>query len=74
MLGNLAPLHGKILQGDFLWVPLDLMSFIYFEKVSNFDSFDVSIVIKTPFLRVSVTIEPYCFFFTARYPEMFDRK
>ena len=35
-----------------------LMKLIYLKSASKFDSFDVTIGIKIPFFRISVTIEP----------------
>jgi hypothetical protein len=43
-----------------------------FEIRNKSDSFDVSIGIKIPFFRVSVTIEPGCSLLTVRYHELFD--
>jgi len=34
------------------------MKLIYLKSESKYDSFDITIGIKTPFFRVSVTIEP----------------
>ena len=38
----------------------------------KYDSFDVSIGIKIPFFRVSVTIKPSRSLLTVRYHELFD--
>jgi hypothetical protein len=40
----------------------------------KFDSIDLSIGIKIPFFRVSVTIELGPSLLTVRYPELFDKK
>jgi hypothetical protein len=48
------------------------MKLIYLKSVLKSDSFDVSIGIKLPFSRVSVTIEPGRSLLTVRYHELFD--
>jgi hypothetical protein len=48
------------------------MKLIYLKSELKSDSFDVSIGIKIPFLRVSVTIEPGRSLLTVRYHELFD--
>ena len=49
------------------------MKLIYVKSVLKSDSFYVSIGIKTPFFRVSVTIEPGRPLLTVRYHELFDQ-
>ena len=49
------------------------MKLIYLKSALKSDSFDVSIGIKIPFFRVSVTIEPGRSLLTVRYHELFDR-
>jgi hypothetical protein len=48
------------------------MKLIYWKSALKSDSFDVSIGIKNPFSRVSVTIEPDRSLLTVRYHELFD--
>jgi hypothetical protein len=48
------------------------MKLIYLKSKLKSDSFDVSIAIKIPFFRVSVTIEPGRSLLTVRYHELFD--
>jgi hypothetical protein len=48
------------------------MKLIYLKSALKSDSFDVSIGIKIPFFRVSVTVEPGCSLLTVRYHELFD--
>ena len=48
------------------------MKFIYLKSALKCDSFDVPIGIKTPFFRVSNTIEPRRSLITVRYHELFD--
>jgi len=50
------------------------MKLIYLKSELKSDSFDVSIGIKIPFFRVSVTIEPGRSLLTVRYHELFDRR
>ena len=49
------------------------MKVIYLKSALKFDSFDISIGIKNPFSRVSVTIEPGRSLLTVCYHELFDR-
>jgi hypothetical protein len=49
------------------------MKLIYLKSALKSDSFDVSIGIKIPFSRVSVTIEPGRSLLTVRYHELFDK-
>ena len=46
--------------------------YIFLKSALKADSFDVSIGIKIPFFRVSVTIEPGRSLLTVRYHELFD--
>ena len=48
------------------------MKVIYLKSALKSDSFDVSIGIKNPFSRVSVTIEPNRSLLTVRYHELFE--
>ena len=48
------------------------MKLIYLKSALTSDSFDVSIGIKIPFFRVSVTIEPGRSLLTVNYQELFD--
>jgi hypothetical protein len=48
------------------------MKLIYLKSALKSDSFDVSIGIKIPFFRVSVTIEPGRSLLTVRYHELFE--
>ena len=48
------------------------MKLIYLKSPCKSDSFDVSIGIKIPFFRISVTIEPGHFLYIVRYHELFD--
>ena len=48
------------------------MKVIYLKSALKSDSFDISIGIKNPFSRVSVTIEPGRSLLTVRYHELFD--
>jgi hypothetical protein len=48
------------------------MKLIYLKSALKSDSFDVSVGIKIPFSRVSVTIEPGRSLLTVRYHELFD--
>ena len=48
------------------------MKLIYLKSVLKCNSFDVTIGIEIPFLRVSVTIEPGRSLLTVRYHELFD--
>ena len=43
---------------NFWWVQLILMKLTYLKSALKYDPFDVTIGIKIPFFRVSVTIEP----------------
>ena len=61
LLGGVSPYFqtwGKFSQArNFLWVRLILVKLIYLKSALKCDSFDVTIGIKIPFFRVSVTIE-----------------
>jgi len=48
------------------------MNFIYLESALKANSFDVFIVFKIVFFRVSVTIGPSRFLLTVCYHELFD--
>jgi hypothetical protein len=48
------------------------MKLICLKSALKSDSFDVSIGIKIPFFRVSVTIKPGRSLLTVRYHELFD--
>ena len=48
------------------------MKVIYLKSALKSDSFDISIGIKNPFSRVSVTIEPGRSLLTVRYHELFE--
>jgi hypothetical protein len=50
------------------------MKVIYLKSALKYDSFDVSIGIKNPFSRVSVTIEPGRSLLTVPYHELFEKK
>ena len=47
-------------------------NYIYLKSALKSYSFDISIGIKNPFSRVSVTIEPGRSLLTVRYHELFD--
>ena len=48
------------------------MKFKYLKSELKFDSFDISIGIKVPYFRISVTIERGRSLLTVRYHELFD--
>ena len=48
------------------------MNFIYFEQASKINSFGAFVVIKTLFLRFSVTVKPHRSLLTVRYHELLD--
>ena len=56
---------------NFLWVRLNLMKLIY--SKSKYNSFEVTICIKIPFFKVSVTIEPGRSLFTVSYHKLFEK-
>ena len=43
---------------NFWWVNLKLMKLIYLKSALKCNAFDVTIIIKIPFFRISVTIDP----------------
>ena len=71
LVGDVSPLFkksSKFSQARSLWwVILNLIKFIYLESALYAHSFDTFIDIKIPFLKVSITIEPYRLFFFITY-------
>ena len=50
------------------------MTLIYLKSAQKSDSFDVSISIKIPFFRISITTEPGRSLLKVRYPKLFENK